>query len=62
MEFGLTGILYALTKPLAEHEIPVFAVSPIYNTDYLLVKYDQLEKAREALTLAGYTSYVIPNE
>lgn len=54
LDFGLTGILYAMTKPLAEHKIPVFAVST-YNTDYLLVKDAQLEKAREVLTLAGYT-------
>ena len=54
LDFGLTGILYALTKPLAEHKIPVFAVST-YNTDYLLVKEEQLEKASEVLGLAGYT-------
>ncbi|WP_245583166.1 ACT domain-containing protein [Paenibacillus daejeonensis] len=54
LDFGLTGILYALTKPLAERKIPVFAVST-YNTDYLLVKEEQLENARDVLVLAGYT-------
>ena len=36
LDFGLTGILAALTAPLAEAGIPVFAVAT-YDTDYLLV-------------------------
>src|SRR6478672_9253273 len=35
--FNLTGILNALTAPLAEAQVGIFALST-YNTDYLLVK------------------------
>lgn len=53
LDFGLTGILAALTAPLAAAGIPVFAVST-YDTDYLLVKADQLDRAAEALRGAGH--------
>lgn len=53
LDFGLTGILFALTKPLAERQISVFAVST-YNTDYLLVKEDKLTESLDALELAGF--------
>ena len=47
LDFGLTGILAALSAPLAEAGIPVFAVAT-YDTDYLLVPGD---RAAEALAL-----------
>jgi len=43
LDFSLTGILSALTAPLAAAGIPVFAIST-YETDYLLVKQNHLEK------------------
>lgn len=43
LDFSLTGILSALTAPLAAAGIPVFAIST-YDTDYLLVKQNHLEK------------------
>ncbi len=48
LDFSLTGILASLTKPLAEAGISIFAIST-FNTDYLLVKADKLDKAVKVL-------------
>jgi hypothetical protein len=53
LDFGLTGILAGLTAPLAAAGISVFAVCT-YDTDYLLVKVENLERAMEALRAAGH--------
>ena len=53
LDFSLTGILAGISGILAEHEIGIFAVST-WNTDYVLVKQENLEKARTALTEKGY--------
>lgn len=53
LDFSLTGILAALTAPLAEAGIPIFALST-FDTDYLLVKADRLEAAALALRDAGH--------
>ena len=52
LEFSLTGVLASLTAPLAREGISVFALST-YDTDYLLVKKEQLEKAVRALRGEG---------
>ena len=49
LDFSLTGILSSLLAPLAAGGIPVFAVST-YDTDYILVKEENLEKAVGALS------------
>jgi hypothetical protein len=54
LDFGLTGILASLAKPLAEAGISIFAVST-FDTDYLLVKMDVLERAISVLSKAGHT-------
>jgi hypothetical protein len=54
LDFGLTGILDALTDPLAKTGISIFAVST-FDTDYLLVREAQLEEALAALLAAGHT-------
>lgn len=54
LDFALIGILSGLTAALAAAQVPVFAVST-YDTDYLLVKEKDLQRAREALRQAGYT-------
>jgi len=54
LEFELTGILASLSAPLAEAGISIFAISS-FNTDYLLVKAEQLEPSCRALELAGHT-------
>ena len=48
LEFSLIGILSKIAAILADHNIPIFAVST-YNTDYLLVKKENYEKAIQAL-------------
>lgn len=47
------GILHGLTGPLAEAEVPVFAVST-FDTDLLLIPADRLGDAVTALAGAGY--------
>ena len=54
MDFSQVGILASLVGPLAETGISVFAVST-FDTDYLLVKEADFEKARTALREAGHT-------
>lgn len=54
MEFPLIGILSKITSVLAENQISVFAVST-FNTDYILVKAEQLGRAVQALEESGYT-------
>ena len=53
LDFSLIGILSELSGILAEHEIGIFAVST-YNTDYILVKEENYERALEALASEGY--------
>ena len=53
LDFSLIGILSKLSGILAEHKIGIFAVST-YNTDYILVKEENFERALEVLTAAGY--------
>ena len=48
LDFGLTGILYSICKPLAEVKISIFAIST-YDTDYVLIKEDKLQDAMAAL-------------
>lgn len=53
LEFGLVGILASIAGALAEARIPIFALST-FETDYVLVKREQVEAAKEALTSTGY--------
>ena len=53
LDFSLTGVLASLSAPLAREGISIFALST-YDTDYLLVKGDQLEKAVQVLREEGY--------
>ena len=53
LDFALTGILASLANPLARAGISIFAVST-FDTDYLLVKEGDLERAAEALSIAGH--------
>jgi hypothetical protein len=52
MDFSLVGILSGITGILAEGGISVFAIST-YDTDYVLVKDDEFERALMALKNAG---------
>ena len=53
LDFMLIGILSKLSGILAEHKIGIFAVST-YNTDYILVKEENFDRAMEALISEGY--------
>lgn len=54
LEFSLTGVLESVARPLAEASISIFAIAT-YNTDYVLVKSANLERAINALRVAGHT-------
>ena len=54
LDFSLIGILAKLSGILAEHKIGIFAVST-YNTDYILVKEENYERALAILASEGYT-------
>ena len=53
LDFALTGILARLATTLADADISLFALST-YDTDYLLVRENSLDKAVRALEAAGY--------
>ncbi len=53
LDFSLIGILSKISGILAENKIGIFAVST-YNTDYILVKKENFEKALRVLGEAGY--------
>ena len=54
LDFSLIGILSKLSGILAENKIGIFAVST-YNTDYILVKEENYDRALKALASEGYT-------
>ena len=54
LDFSLIGIMSKLSGILAEQKIGIFAVST-YNTDYILVKEENFERALEVLDSEGYT-------
>jgi hypothetical protein len=54
LDFSLIGILSKLSGILAENKIGIFAVST-FNTDYILVKGENFERAMTVLADAGYT-------
>ena len=51
--FSMTGVLASFLQPLAEAKIPIFAIST-FDTDYVLVKREDLERAQKALATAGH--------
>ena len=53
LNLSQVGVLSALSKPLADAGISVFAVST-FDTDYLLVKTDALERALSVLSARGH--------
>ena len=54
LDFSLIGILSKLSGILAQNDIGIFAVST-YNTDYILVKKENYERALDVLSKEGYT-------
>lgn len=53
LDFSLIGILSKISTILAENQIGIFAVST-YNTDYILTKENNFDKALEVLENNGY--------
>jgi uncharacterized protein len=51
--FSMTGVLASFVQPLAEAEIPIFAIST-FDTDYVLIKRENLKEAVMALGAAGH--------
>jgi hypothetical protein len=53
MDFSMIGVVAALVTPLAEASVSVFVLST-FDTDYMLVKESDLERALAALRAAGH--------
>lgn len=53
-DFGVTGVLAALTRVLAEAAVPCLAIAT-HQTDYLLFQTTHQAAARAALVAAGHT-------
>ena len=51
--FSLIGILAKIASALADNGISIFAVST-YNTDYVLMKKENYQKALDVLKALGY--------
>lgn len=54
LDFSLAGVIASLAGPLAAVGVAILLIST-YDSDYLLVKDDRLERAIEALGDAGHT-------
>ena len=53
LDFSLIGILAKIATVLADNGISIFAVST-YNTDYVLIKKENYQKALGILQTTGY--------
>ena len=53
LDFSLIGILAKIAAALADNGISIFAVST-YNTDYVLMKKENYQKALDVLKALGY--------
>lgn len=53
LDFSLIGILSKISSILAGNKIGIFAVST-YNTDYILVKTEDFDRALSVLAAEGY--------
>ena len=54
LDFSLIGILADISKVLAQGKVGIFAIST-YNTDYILTKSENFERAICLLQAAGYS-------
>ena len=59
MDFSLIGILSGIAALLADKGIRIFVIST-FNTDYILVRKEDFEKAAEVLQEAGYSIQETP--
>ncbi len=56
LPFTLTGVLASFIQPLAKAEIGIFAIST-FDTDYVLIKRENLDAAIAALAGAGHEKF-----
>lgn len=54
LDFSLIGVLAKISAVLSENNVGIFAVST-YNTDYILVKSENFDRAVSVLKSNGYT-------
>lgn len=52
-DFQMTGVLASILNPLAAASVPIFAIST-FDTDWVLIPGEHLEKAKQALAAAGH--------
>jgi len=57
LPFGATGIVMSLAEPLSQARIPIFVIST-FETDYLLLRENEVDRAIEVLQRAGHTMSV----
>jgi hypothetical protein len=53
LDFSLVGVLASIARPLANAGVSVFALST-FETDYVLIKENMLERGLEALSQASF--------
>jgi len=53
LDFSLTGILAGIADALEKAKISIFAIST-YDTDYILIRSENVRAAIDALSTAGY--------
>ncbi|WP_438785568.1 ACT domain-containing protein [Enterococcus sp. DIV0421] len=53
LDFSLIGVLSKIASILADNDVSIFSVST-YNTDYILIKKENYQKAIKTLSNAGY--------
>ncbi len=54
LDFQMVGVLAKVSAILAENSISIFAIST-FNTDYILIKSENKQKASTILVQNGYT-------
>lgn len=58
LDFSLTAVLAPIASILGDAHVPIFAVST-FNTDYVLVRSTDFERALSLLSDAGYETELI---
>ena len=53
LDYALTGIMASLAEPLADAGVPIFPIAT-HDTDYVLIKEQQVDVAVHALTSYGH--------
>ena len=54
LDFSMVGVIAGISSILAEHGVSLFVIST-YDTDYILLKADALDRAIRILSEKGYS-------